>query len=357
LYASILARRLLEPDVEIAQVFNNVRFDGWAQMHQRPFFVADIDDETFLAAAPDDRDCNGVAIKADKRKMCFIPGDGRRFKDCRACPNMVVVPPGDVTFHGPLGTWDSIRQYFTSDDLRPAYKISFARAVAVSPFPVTLSDWKACEAGGGCPQHTPGKEELDHPVVNVSWNDAMKYLGWLNGQSHREYRLLSEAELEYLKGKNAGAFENCSNCDRIVSHITTVYVPDYNAKGGAGGHSESRESFVADPRVKTLPVIAFVPNSLGLYGVKDNVDDLLADCWTEETFEVIPNNGSPLKADKCESHTIIGTKVVEKFLRNPYIDYRWPAKPDVHGTFTGFRVARDLKDCEFQPNGCEASKE
>ncbi len=350
-YSAILASELLQPGVEIAQVFRNVRISGWNQMHQRPFFVADIDEETFLMAAPEGKDCNGVAIAGDQ-KICRIPGDGQQFKDCRACPNMVLIPPGDVTFRGPLGWWDSVRQHFTSEDLRPPYKISFADAVAVSPFPITLGDWQACVAGGGCEQNLSANGGGDHPVVNVSWDDATKYVAWLKGQTRQEYRLLSEAELEYLKGKDADISENCINCDRLSTQISQVYVPDYNAKGGASGHMESRQTLVPEPRVKTLRVLAFVPNNWGLYGVKDNVDGLLADCWTEEIFQVIPINGSALKEEKCESHTIVGTKAMHKFWSDPYIEHRWAAKPDARESFTSFRVARALKRCEFRPKGC-----
>jgi formylglycine-generating enzyme required for sulfatase activity len=351
-YARILADELLRPGVEIVQLFRNVQLIGLDQMHQRPFFIPGIDEETFLAAAPEGKDCNGVAIAVGNQKICRIPGDGQQFKDCRACPNMVLIPAGEVIFRGPLGLWDSLRQYFKSEDLRPPYEISFAEAIAVSPFPITLGDWQACVAGGGCEQNLSEKGGVDHPVVNVSWNDAMKYVAWLKGQTRQEYRLLSEAELEYLKGKDADISENCRNCDRISTQISQVYVLDYNAKGGSSGHMESKQTLVPEPRVKTLPVLAFVPNNWGLYGVKDNVDELLADCWTEEIFQVIPINGSALKAEKCESHTIVGTKAMHKFWRGPYIEYRWPAKPDAHESFTSFRVARAVKRCEFRPKGC-----
>jgi formylglycine-generating enzyme required for sulfatase activity len=341
-YATILAEELLRPGIEIAQVFRNVQLIANELMHQRPFYIISGIGETYFMAAPKGAPCNAVSIVADNQEVCRIPGDGQQFKDCRACPEMVLIPPGEVIFHGPLSFFNNFRQFFTSVDLRPPYKIAFAKAVAVSRFPITYDEWDACVVDGGCEGYRPadgGWGRYGYPVVNVSWNDAMSYLTWLNGRTGQEYRLLSEAEREYLKGKDADVSSNCSNCDRLVADSIQVYVPDN--KGGLG-HMESRPTFVARTRVKTLLVRAFVPNEWGLYGTKDNVDELLADCWSDVTFEVVPSNGSPWMQENCKSHTIVGAKAREPFY-GAYMEYRWGANLNARDAFTSFRVARTLK--------------
>jgi formylglycine-generating enzyme required for sulfatase activity len=40
------------------------------------------------------------------------------------------------------------------------------------------------------------EELLDHPVVDVSWFEAMAYCSWLSGETGRDYRLPGEAEWE-----------------------------------------------------------------------------------------------------------------------------------------------------------------
>ena len=37
-----------------------------------------------------------------------------------------------------------------------------------------------------------------HPVINVNWDDAKAYVAWLSRKTGKTYRLLSEAEREYV---------------------------------------------------------------------------------------------------------------------------------------------------------------
>lgn len=42
----------------------------------------------------------------------------------------------------------------------------------------------------------PPRQKMDHPVVGVSWEDALAYFAWLREQTGRPYRLATEAEWE-----------------------------------------------------------------------------------------------------------------------------------------------------------------
>ena len=72
----------------------------------------------------------------------------------------------------------------------------------IGRYPVTNAEYAAFVRATGrqAPQHWRGEtfpEELaDHPVVCVSWHDALAYVEWLREQTGQPYRLPTEAEWE-----------------------------------------------------------------------------------------------------------------------------------------------------------------
>ena len=66
---------------------------------------------------------------------------------------------------------------------------------------MTFDEWDACVADGGCNGYQPSDEGWGRgrrPVINVSWDDAKAYVAWLSKKTGKTYRLLSEAEREYV---------------------------------------------------------------------------------------------------------------------------------------------------------------
>jgi formylglycine-generating enzyme required for sulfatase activity len=71
----------------------------------------------------------------------------------------------------------------------------------VGKFSVTFAEWDACAADGGCNRYRPRDHDWGRgkmPVIEVSWNDARAYVAWLSRKTAKPYRLLSEAEREYV---------------------------------------------------------------------------------------------------------------------------------------------------------------
>ncbi len=116
-------------------------------------------------------------------------------KECDDCPEMVVVPAGSFTMGSPLVEDEH------DDNEGPLHRVTFARPLAVGKFAVTFVEWDACVGDGGCGGYRPPDEgwgRNQRPVINVSWDDAKAYAAWLSKKTGKIYRLLSEAEREYV---------------------------------------------------------------------------------------------------------------------------------------------------------------
>ena len=119
---------------------------------------------------------------------------GQVFRDCGACPEMVVVPAGSYMMGSPDG---EVARY---DDEGPRHRVNIEAPFAVGVYEVTFAEWDACVEAGGCGGYRPGDEGWgrgSRPVLNVNWEDAREYVRWLSRETGEEYRLLSESEWEY----------------------------------------------------------------------------------------------------------------------------------------------------------------
>ena len=108
---------------------------------------------------------------------------------------MVVVPAGSFIMSSPAS--EPKREAFEGQQ----HPVTIARPFTVGRFAVTFDEWDACVADGGCNGYKPNDEGWGRgrrPVVNVSWNDAKAYVEWLSHKTAKSYRLLSEAEREYI---------------------------------------------------------------------------------------------------------------------------------------------------------------
>jgi len=71
----------------------------------------------------------------------------------------------------------------------------------VSKYEVTFDDWDKCLSDGGCNGYRPDDKEWGkgkRPVINISYDDAQSFISWLCSKTGNTYRLLSEAEWEYV---------------------------------------------------------------------------------------------------------------------------------------------------------------
>jgi formylglycine-generating enzyme required for sulfatase activity len=234
------------------------------------------------------------------------------FRDCPTCPVMVPIPAG--TFIMGQGSRDA--------EAAPAHRVA-VRAFAIGRYPVTIGEWKACLAGGGCkalPRLATADERA--PMHNISWDEAAQFAAWLARSTGQKYRLPSEAEWEYAArggsparywwGEAFGAVPaNCADC------------------GGA-----------QNPRAP-LAVDQYKPNPFGLVDVLGGVEEWVADCWVPN-YHGAPADAKPREVKACEQRVLRGGSFrsnhddITVASRNSY-------DQSVRYPLNGMRIARDLE--------------
>ena len=201
------------------------------------------------------------------------------FSECRVhCPEMVVVPPGAFM----MG--DESEQY---GFLLPIHPVSISQAFAVSTTEVTFDQWELCVRYRGCSSVADsGFGRGKRPVINVTWQDAQDYVHWLSRMTGRPYRLLTEAEWEYVA--------------RATS--TTAYTWG-SAVGQARANCDGCGSKWDDK--STAPVRSFEANAFGLYDVHGNVWEWVEDCWND-SYDGAPSDGSVWNEGDCSKAVVRG---------------------------------------------------
>jgi formylglycine-generating enzyme required for sulfatase activity len=239
----------------------------------------------------------------------YKPGD--TFKDCDACPEMVVVPAGSFQMgslnEGPIpdGTEE------------PVHRVTIPNAFAVGKFEITQSQWE--EVMGNNPSKSKGR---NRPVEMVSWDDVQQYIVKINrrlgfkGRPDR-YRLLSEAEWEYVA--RAGT-NTAYHFGRSIGRNKANYA---NYPGGS-----------------TVNVGKYPSNGFGLHDVHGNVSEWTEDC-KNDSYVGAPEDGTAWISGDCDQRIRRGGawKRYPWNVRSAYRDWETSNSRNDRG---GFRVARTL---------------
>jgi hypothetical protein len=185
-YARRLAEQLIAPGKSITDVFVDVGAQVAEDTHgqQNP-------EATFRLTARSSR-LYLAGAQALKHETVF--------RDCLdGCPEMVVIPPGRFM----MGSPHSEVGHFGEES--PVHEVRIAYSFAVGKYPVTRGEWRQFVQVTGHPKaencnwENPGFSQDDsHPVVCIAWGDAAAYTAWLSQKTGHHYRLLSEAEYEYV---------------------------------------------------------------------------------------------------------------------------------------------------------------
>jgi formylglycine-generating enzyme required for sulfatase activity len=274
----------------------------------------------------------GAYPLSPEKERALKPKD--TFKECDACPEMTVAPAGSFTMGSPDGEKDR------SSDEGPQRGVRFAKEFAVGRFAVTFEEWDACVADGGCKGYKPsdgGWGRGRRPVINVSWEDAKAYTEWLSARTGKEYRLLSEAEREYVTRAGTTTpfwWGSAASTSRANYDGNFAYDNEQQGRPRRGGRAPG------EYRERTVPVDAFAPNPWGLHQVHGNVWEWDEDCWDNKSREK-PSDGSSLVVANCDQHVRRGGswRNNPQFLRAAV---RGPSITSARTNNIGFRVARTL---------------
>jgi formylglycine-generating enzyme len=186
-------------------------------------------------------------------------------------------------------------------------------------------------------RNTGFQQTDEHPVVNVSWNDAVAFCKWLSCKEGKTYRLPTEAEWEYAC--RAGTTTRYSSGDDPETLAKVANVADAIAKAKFPDWKHTIKA--SDGHVFTAPVGQFKPNAFGIYDMHGNVWQWCADWYGEDYYGKSPvddptgpdgDGGRVLRGGSwCD-----GPDVSRSAARGGYAS-------DDRGPEVGFRVARTLQ--------------
>lgn len=282
-------------------------------------------------------------------------------RDCPECPEVVVVPPGSFQMGSPAS--ESGRE----DDEGPVHTVTIGYPLAVSKYPITRGEWRRYlqetgqKGSNNCIGYNqaersfehkqeynwlnPGFKQQDtHPVVCLKWQEAQDYAAWLSKKTAHHYRLLSEAEYEYLEraGSQSPFPWDDRTSDAQCEHANAA---DATLKAGHGQPYVTYAS-CSDGFEFTSPVDHFPANAFGLYDIDGNVLSWVQDCYHQGGYQGAPADGNAWHSPKCDVRVFRGGSWYNspRSLRSAN-----RAGLELDNSHVGFRVARTL--CAISPDG------
>ncbi len=261
-------------------------------------------------------------------------------------------PPGEAkrNFHWDEKGWRlaTPEEPYIAFHEGPVHPVTIDIAVAMGRNEVTHDQWMACVNDGGCGGYLPrdcipqpnGKCIQiigNHPVVDVSYFDALSYADWLNTKVGADvYRLPTEAEWEYAA--RAGTQTPFAQGEEVHTDQVNFHGKPTEELLGVKRPDLARRGHPVP--VDTLDAA----NGWGLRHMSGNVGERTMSCWTE-THQNWKTSSAYLKVAlelECEYRVGRGGTYWTgmDFSR---VATRGPARSAARSTSSGFRVLRDLR--------------
>jgi formylglycine-generating enzyme required for sulfatase activity len=193
---------------------------------------------------------------------------------------------------------------------KPQHRVEITRGFWIGQAPVTVDAYRRFVAAtkGSIPEKPPFAQTGEHPVVKVSWYDAVAYCRWASG------RLPTEAECEYAaRGRSTapryGALKNIAWFDEN--------------SGGA-----------------THPVAQLAANGYGIYDTLGNVWEWCSDWFDDGYYKSSPPRDPPGPASGAMRSLRGGSW--NYYARNVRVSDRNRNQPGSRFDDLGFRCVREL---------------
>ena len=214
-------------------------------------------------------------------------------------------------------------------DENPAHEVTFREKFAIGKYPVAFQEYDlfASITDRQLPNDN-GWDRYQHPVINVSWHDAVAYTAWLSEQTGAVYRLPSESEWEYA-------------C-RAGTNTQYWWGDDLGEYGGIA-KTKRFFGFTKLFNKRTTPVGEYPANRFNLHDTSGNVFEWVNDCW-HENYNGAPADGSPWLEDEggnCHLRMLRGGAwdANPEFMRSVARHKYHPGLRYVH---VGFRIVREI---------------
>lgn len=190
-------------------------------------------------------------------------------------------------------------------------------------FHVEGADWQHPEG----PDSELG-DRMDHPVVHVSWRDAIAYCEWAGK------RLPTEAEFEYAA---RGGLKQKRYC------WGDVFLPRGKHRCNIWQGTFPTQNTAEDGYIGTAPARSFTPNGYGFYNMAGNVWEWSFDRWSP-SYHVDGSRLNPIGPLEGDRRVMRGGSYLchDSYCNRYRVAARSSNTPDSSSGNMGFRCVRDL---------------
>jgi len=209
-------------------------------------------------------------------------------------------------------------------DEKPIHRVKIDYDFYIGKYEVTFREYdKFCDATGRKKTSDEGWGRGEHPVINISWNDAKAYTKWLSKKEGTTYRLPTEAEWEYVARAGTTTKYSFGNSSSSLGSYAWYRLNSYD-KGSS--HKDYGTHKVGQKK----------SNPWGVYDMHGNVWEWCED-WYVDSYKNTPRDGTD-NDSKSQNYKILRGGSWYLYSNNLRSANRFRFIPSDTGTFIGFRV-------------------